>query len=144
MLLLNHKDRTRAPRFNPLFSKRRVKVEHDFKEMKTYKAIGRFGGTHAGSCLCAWSYLFFYLKEKLDSLKQSRSKIRRKLNSAIFLQTHSNFECYNEISSCFSTFLLVHVSIIYLFLSSSNRHIAVVVAKLCFQAASGICSTKKS
>ena len=55
MPLLNHRDRRRAQRFNTLLSKRRPNVEHDFKEMKTYKAIGRFGGTYTGSCLFAWS-----------------------------------------------------------------------------------------
>ena len=41
MPLLNHRDRKRARRFNTLLSKRRVKIEHVFKEMKTYKAIGQ-------------------------------------------------------------------------------------------------------
>ena len=40
MPLLNHRDRRRARRFNTILSKRRVKIEHVFKEMKTYKAIG--------------------------------------------------------------------------------------------------------
>ena len=40
MALLNNKERRRARRYNMLFSKRRVKVEHVFKEMKTYKAVG--------------------------------------------------------------------------------------------------------
>ena len=40
--------------------------------MKTYKAMGRLGGTHAGSCLFAWSWLLFYLKEECDSSKKSR------------------------------------------------------------------------
>ena len=44
--------------FNTLLSMRRVKIELDFKEMKTYKVTGRFGGTRAGSCLFAWSYTF--------------------------------------------------------------------------------------
>ena len=55
MPLLNHRDRRRVRRFHTLLSKTRVKIEHEFKEMKTYKAIGRFGGTHAGSCLFAWT-----------------------------------------------------------------------------------------
>ena len=41
MPLLNHRDRRRAKRFNALLSKRRVKIEHVFKEMKTYQAIGQ-------------------------------------------------------------------------------------------------------
>ena len=41
MPLLNHRDRRRARRFNTLLSKRRVKVEHVFKEVKTYQAIGQ-------------------------------------------------------------------------------------------------------
>ena len=41
MPLLNHRDRRRARRFNTLLSKRSVKIEHVFKEMKTYKAIGQ-------------------------------------------------------------------------------------------------------
>ena len=41
MPLLNHRDKRRARRFNTLLSKRRVKIEHVFKEMKTYKAIGQ-------------------------------------------------------------------------------------------------------
>ena len=40
MALLNNRERRRACKFNRLFSKRRVKVEHVFKEMKTYKAVG--------------------------------------------------------------------------------------------------------
>ena len=56
MALLNNRERRRARRFNRLLSKRRVKVEHVIKEMKTYKArLARFGGTHAGSCLFARS-----------------------------------------------------------------------------------------
>lgn len=39
MHLLNGRDRRRARRFNTLLSKRRVKIEHIFKEVKTYKAI---------------------------------------------------------------------------------------------------------
>ena len=41
MHLLNRRDRKRARRFNTLLSKRRVKIEHIFKEVKTYKAIGQ-------------------------------------------------------------------------------------------------------
>ena len=41
MPLLNYSDGKRARRFNTLLSKRRVKIEHVFKEMKTYKAIGQ-------------------------------------------------------------------------------------------------------
>ena len=55
MPLIKHRDRKRARRFNMLLSKRRVQIEHNFKEMKMYKAIGRFGGTRAGSCQFAWS-----------------------------------------------------------------------------------------
>ena len=55
MPLLNHRDRRRVRRFHTLLSMTRVKIEHEFKEMKTYKAIGRFGGTHAGSCPFAWT-----------------------------------------------------------------------------------------
>ena len=44
--------------------------------------------------------------------------------------THSNFECWNEISSCLDTFLRVHVVIIDLFFSWNNRHNAVVENKL--------------
>ena len=40
MALLNNRERRRARRYNRLFSKRRVKVDHVFKEMKTYKAVG--------------------------------------------------------------------------------------------------------
>ena len=40
MALLNNRERSRAYMFNRLLSKRRVKVEHVFKEMKTYKAVG--------------------------------------------------------------------------------------------------------
>jgi len=47
MPLLNHRDRRRAQRFNKLLSKRRVKLEH------VYDEEARFGGTHAGSRLCA-------------------------------------------------------------------------------------------
>ena len=39
--LLSHRDRRRARRFNTILSKRRVKIEHGFEEMKTYKAIGQ-------------------------------------------------------------------------------------------------------
>ena len=45
----------RARKLNTRLSKRRVKIEHDSEEMEIYKGIGRFGGTHAGSCLFAWS-----------------------------------------------------------------------------------------
>ena len=41
MHLLNRRDRRRARMFNTLLSKRRVKIEHIFKEVKTYKAIGQ-------------------------------------------------------------------------------------------------------
>ena len=44
MPLLNHRDRRRARRFNTLLSKRRVRIEHVFKEMKTYKVIGQIWG----------------------------------------------------------------------------------------------------
>ena len=71
MPLLNLKDWRRARRFNTLLSKRRVKIEHDFKELTTNKAVDRFGGNNAGSCRCAWSSLLFYLKEERDSSKQS-------------------------------------------------------------------------
>ena len=40
MALLNNRERRRAHRYNRLFSRRRVKVEHVSKEMKTYKAFG--------------------------------------------------------------------------------------------------------
>ena len=40
MALLNNRERSRAHKFNRLLSKSRVKVEHVFKEMKTYKAVG--------------------------------------------------------------------------------------------------------
>lgn len=36
---LNRRDRRRARRFNRYLSRRRIKVEHVFKEMKTYRAI---------------------------------------------------------------------------------------------------------
>ncbi|KXJ23245.1 Prokineticin receptor 2 [Exaiptasia diaphana] len=39
MRLLNRRDRRRAHRFNRRLSSRRIKVEHVFKEMKTYRAI---------------------------------------------------------------------------------------------------------
>ena len=55
MPLLNHSDRKRARRFKTLLSEMRGKIELDFKEMKTYKVTGRFGGTHADSYLFAWS-----------------------------------------------------------------------------------------
>ena len=41
MHLLNRRHRRRARRFTTLLSKRRVKIEHIFKEVKTYKAIGQ-------------------------------------------------------------------------------------------------------
>ena len=41
MPFLNNRDRRRARRFNTLLSKRRVKIEHVFNEMKAYKAIGQ-------------------------------------------------------------------------------------------------------
>ena len=41
MPLLNHRDRRRARRFNTILCKRRVKIEHVFNEMETYKAIGQ-------------------------------------------------------------------------------------------------------
>lgn len=40
MALLNNRERRRARRFNRFLAKRRVKVEHVFKDMKIYKAIG--------------------------------------------------------------------------------------------------------
>ena len=55
MPLLNLKNWRRVRRLNTLLSKRRVKIEHDFKELTTNKAVDRFGGTNAGSCRCAWS-----------------------------------------------------------------------------------------
>jgi len=39
MRLLNHRERRRARKFNRCLSRRRIKVEHVFKEMKTYKSI---------------------------------------------------------------------------------------------------------
>ena len=39
--LLNNRERRRARRFSRALSKRRVRVEHIFKEMKTFKAIGQ-------------------------------------------------------------------------------------------------------
>ena len=41
MRLLNNRDRRRARRFNRKLSRRRIKVEHVFKEIKTFKAIGQ-------------------------------------------------------------------------------------------------------
>ena len=41
MRLLNNRDRRRARRFNRKISRRRIKVEHVFKEIKTFKAIGQ-------------------------------------------------------------------------------------------------------
>lgn len=40
MHLLNNRGRRRARHFNRCLSSRRIKVEHVFKEMKTYEAIG--------------------------------------------------------------------------------------------------------
>lgn len=40
MHLLNRRERRRARKFNRALSRRRIKVEHVFKEMKTYKSIG--------------------------------------------------------------------------------------------------------
>ena len=37
---LNNRERRRVRRFNGALSKTRLRVEHIFKEMKTYKAIG--------------------------------------------------------------------------------------------------------
>jgi len=37
MPLLNNRERRQAQRFNKLLFKRRVKIEHIFKEMKAYK-----------------------------------------------------------------------------------------------------------
>jgi len=41
MGLLNQGERRRARRFNRAISKRRIKVEHVIKEMKTYRAVGQ-------------------------------------------------------------------------------------------------------
>jgi len=41
MPLLNHRDRRQAQRFNKLLSKRWVKIEPVFNEMKAYKARGQ-------------------------------------------------------------------------------------------------------
>ena len=41
MRLLNNRDRRRARRFYWKLSKRRIKVEHVFKEIKTFKAMGQ-------------------------------------------------------------------------------------------------------
>ena len=41
MPLLNNRERRRARSFNKLLSKRRVKIEYVFKEMKAYKATGQ-------------------------------------------------------------------------------------------------------
>ena len=41
MHLLNHRERRRARKFNRALEKRRVKIEHVFKEVKTFKAIGQ-------------------------------------------------------------------------------------------------------
>jgi hypothetical protein len=38
--LLNQRDRRRARKFNSCLSRRRIKVEHVFKNMKTNKAVG--------------------------------------------------------------------------------------------------------
>lgn len=40
MRLLNNRGRRRARKFNRLLGKRRTKIEHVFKELKTFKAIG--------------------------------------------------------------------------------------------------------
>jgi len=55
MPFLKNGVRGRAQRFNRVLSKRRIKIEPVFKEIKLTKRWARFGGTHAGSCLCAWS-----------------------------------------------------------------------------------------
>jgi len=39
--LLNQRERIRARKFNRLLAKRRVKVEHVIKEVKTFKAVGQ-------------------------------------------------------------------------------------------------------
>lgn len=41
MHLLNNRQRTRARKFNRALAKRRVKVEHVIKEVKTFKAVGQ-------------------------------------------------------------------------------------------------------
>ena len=41
MHLLNHRERRRARKFNRALARRRVKIEHFFKEVKTSKAIGQ-------------------------------------------------------------------------------------------------------
>ena len=40
MHLLNRRERRRAHKFNRCLARRRIKIEHTFKEMKTYKCIG--------------------------------------------------------------------------------------------------------
>ena len=41
MHLLNHRERRRARKFNRALAKRRVKIEHVIKEVKTFKAVSQ-------------------------------------------------------------------------------------------------------
>ena len=41
MYLLNHRERRRARKFNRALAKRRVKIEHVIKEVKTFKAVSQ-------------------------------------------------------------------------------------------------------
>ena len=72
MPLLNHRYRRRARRFNRLLSKRRVKIEYDFKEMKTYKVIGDLAApTLAHACVRGVSYSFIW--KNSETLQNSLS-----------------------------------------------------------------------
>ena len=154
MPLLNHSDRKRARRFNTLLSKRRVKIELDFKEMKTYKVTGRFGGTRAGSRLFAWSYTFIWKKSEilLNRLEDTRRKVTVSHKYAHVLFTYWIVYRRTVILNAETKLVLVWAcfclctwpSFSYSYHGIAHALQLVVVAKLYFQAACEICSTKKS
>ena len=157
MPLLNLKDWRRARRFNTLLSKRRIKIENDFKEIKTYKAVDRFGGTNAGSCLVT------LLSERRVRLFKTVFKTPRKVPSTVSHKwVHGTFTYWivyrlKVILNAKTKLVhatMVHVwarfclcawpSFIYSCHGITDTYIAVAVAKLYFKAASGSCSTKTS
>ena len=154
MHLLNHRDRRRARRFNTLLSKRRVKNKHDFN-LREWKPTRRWADlaapTLVHACLRGVGYSFIW-KKSVTLQKSLEDTAKRNLN---------NFsQCANGLFTIWTVYrrtvilnakmklalvwvrfcLCTRSSFIY---SWNNRHIAVVVAKLYFQAASGICSPKK-
>jgi len=68
MPLLNNRDRWRTWRFKMLLSKGRVKIEHVFKEMKTYKAKGQIWRHPrwliSYACVCGVSCSFIWKKSE--------------------------------------------------------------------------------